>query len=328
MEKIKISVIIPVYNAADFVKQAVESALSQPETAEVVLVEDGSPDESLAACEELAAIYPKVHLYRHLNGKNLGAGATRNLAISKSTQDYLAFLDADDFFLPNRFTTARELFGTNPDLDGVYEAVGMYIQDDRGAERWDRAGRSRNQLVTLQKKVPPEELFETLIQGRFGYLLLDGLVIKRAAIGKSGWFDERLPLHQDTLFIEKLAAVARLLPGRLDEPVSMWRIHDHNRISAPRSHWQIYDMRMRLWYSLWCWCRETQDEARQQIVLKYFIARAMYLSRFNRLFPKGMYGLQKRLQLLMLPLDYPVVLREKVFWKAFVPDLGFWIKHH
>ena len=50
----KVSVIIPVYNAAPFVRQAVESALAQPETAEVVLVEDNSPDNSLEICQQLA----------------------------------------------------------------------------------------------------------------------------------------------------------------------------------------------------------------------------------------------------------------------------------
>ena len=52
----QVSVVTPVYNAAPFIAEAIESALMQPETAEVVLVEDGSPDDSLRVCQELALL--------------------------------------------------------------------------------------------------------------------------------------------------------------------------------------------------------------------------------------------------------------------------------
>ena len=81
----EVSVVIPVYNAAAFVTQAVESALAQPEVREVVLVEDCSPDDSLAVCRQLAEKYPQVNLFQHPGGVNRGAGPSRNLGITKST---------------------------------------------------------------------------------------------------------------------------------------------------------------------------------------------------------------------------------------------------
>ena len=66
-----ISVIIPVYNAAKFVEEAVESALAQPETSEVILVEDGSPDNSFEVCRALTEKYPKVTLMQHPGGVRL-----------------------------------------------------------------------------------------------------------------------------------------------------------------------------------------------------------------------------------------------------------------
>ena len=98
-----VSVVIPVYQAAAFVEQAVESALAQPETGEVLLVEDGSGDGSLAECERLAAGDGRVRLLRHPNGENRGAGASRNLGIEQSTCPLVAFLDADDYYLLGRF---------------------------------------------------------------------------------------------------------------------------------------------------------------------------------------------------------------------------------
>ena len=84
----QISVIIPVYNAEDFVTLAVESALAQPETGEVILIEDGSPDNSLTICQELEEKYNKVRLLRHPHGRNKGAAASRNLGM-KSWRRYV-----------------------------------------------------------------------------------------------------------------------------------------------------------------------------------------------------------------------------------------------
>ena len=66
----KVSVVIPVYNAENFLETAVESALSQPEVAEVLLVEDKSPDNSLTVCKRLTQKYPNVRLLQHSDGKN------------------------------------------------------------------------------------------------------------------------------------------------------------------------------------------------------------------------------------------------------------------
>ena len=124
----EVSVVIPVYNAAAFVTQAVESALAQPEVREVVLVEDCSPDDSLAVCRQLAEKYPQVNLFQHPGGVNRGAGPSRNRGITKSTCPFIAFLDADDFYLPGRFAAARSVFERQADCDGVYDAVGMYYK--------------------------------------------------------------------------------------------------------------------------------------------------------------------------------------------------------
>src|SRR5690606_1248107 len=103
-----ISVIIPVYNAAAFVEQAVQSALTQPEVSEVILVEDGSEDKSLPICEKLASQNDIITLLRHPGGVNKGAGASRNLGIQHTKNEWIAFLDADDYYLENRFTNSLQ----------------------------------------------------------------------------------------------------------------------------------------------------------------------------------------------------------------------------
>lgn len=146
MSDFTVSVIIPVYNAAAFVSQAVESALAQPETAEVLLIEDGSPDNALEVCEELASKFEKVKLLRHPNGENRGAGASRNLGMKNVKFDYIAFLDSDDYYLPGRFSVASKVFRLDPACEGIYEAVAMQIESVEGMDRWQAAGKSDRQL--------------------------------------------------------------------------------------------------------------------------------------------------------------------------------------
>jgi glycosyltransferase involved in cell wall biosynthesis len=321
----RVSVAIPVYNAARYVREAVESALAQPETAEVLLVEDGSPDNSLAVCRELAAEHATVRLLRHPDGGNRGAGASRNLAVRQSNCDYVAFLDADDFYLPGRFSVAGQLFTTMPEIEGVYEAIGMYVEDKTGADRWAAAGRASGKLMTITEEILPEQLFVSLVKGNKGAFSPDGLVVRRTVFQKTGWFPERLSLHQDTVMNIKLAAVAKLVPGRLDEPVAMWRVHDQNRISAKRSNSRIYrDVVIMMWATLWQWGRENLGQEKQQLLVEAFLNAASFHSRFDRPFPHWARGIQKRVQLVMLPFAYPRIAGEVAFWRRFVPNLGFW----
>jgi glycosyltransferase involved in cell wall biosynthesis len=318
MKSFHVSVIIPVYNAADFVKQAVESALIQPQTAEVVLVEDGSIDNGWEICQKIASENNKIRLFRHPDGKNHGESASRNLAVQKSSCEYVAFLDADDFYLPDRFTTAEAMFSNDPELEGVYEAIGMYVEDEVGLQRWKDASRSVAPLTTMTKRVPPEELFANLIAGGDGVFSIVGLMVKRSIFEKTGYFDEILPLHPDTAFKFKAAAISKLAPGKLEEAVAMRRVHDHNRISAPRSNWAIYKMRLILWSTLWKWSRRHLDPEKQQLILKRMIMEAARLKRFNRQLPSRISRFRRSLQLLILPFEYPFVLKEGAFWRAFL----------
>ena len=105
-----ISVIIPVYNASAFLKKAVNSALQFEEVKEILLLEDCSTDDSLEICRKLAEENTKIKLFQHPDKGNHGAGASRNLGLSKASQDFISFLDADDYYLPNRFKAENELF--------------------------------------------------------------------------------------------------------------------------------------------------------------------------------------------------------------------------
>ncbi len=96
-----ISVIMPVYNAERYLEQAICSTLSQEGVLEIIAVDDGSTDQSRALLLSLAEKDPRIK--PHLNEKNMGVAAVRNLALSLATGDYLAFVDADDLVPPGAY---------------------------------------------------------------------------------------------------------------------------------------------------------------------------------------------------------------------------------
>lgn len=104
-----VSVIIPVYNASKTLKRAVTSAVNDPLVIEVIMVEDGSTDNSLQLCYELRDEFSKIHVFKHPNGVNKGASASRNLGVAKARGSWIQFLDADDELLPGKIATQLKL---------------------------------------------------------------------------------------------------------------------------------------------------------------------------------------------------------------------------
>ena len=208
-----ISVVIPVYKAAAFVTRAVESAIEQPETAEVILIEDGSDDNSFEVCTSLVEKYNKVKLYRHPGNANKGAGLSRNLGIEKSSGEYIAFLDADDYFLPERFTAERILFAKDKTIDGVYGALGFHYYSEEGKRKYKERG--YDELTTISSRIPSAEVpfsFIHLHDRARGQFHLDTLTLKKEVFaGKTEWFNS-YAMHEDTAFLVQLSINCRLEP--------------------------------------------------------------------------------------------------------------------
>lgn len=252
----KTSVIIPVYNAEKYVTKAVESALQFDEVYEVILVEDQSPDNALEVCKKLSEKYDRVKLYQHPDKGNHGAGASRNLGIENATSDFIAFLDADDFYLPNRFDAEKELF-KNPEVDGVYGAIGVHYWSEKAKEQYFPV--YGDKLTTVYKRYPAEDVFPGLIgmRGSFGLFSIDALTIRKSALEKmDALMKTDLKLHQDTDFLIRLAFYTKLYPGILDQAVAVRGVHESNRISQVDSgKVKPATTRILLWNHLKTWAQ-------------------------------------------------------------------------
>ena len=110
----KVSIIVPMYNAASFLKETLDSILNQTFTNfELILIDDCSKDNTL----EIANSFSDPRIYIVKNEKNLGAGGTRNKGIKLAQSTYIAFCDAEDIMFPNRLEEQYNFMEQHPDID-------------------------------------------------------------------------------------------------------------------------------------------------------------------------------------------------------------------
>lgn len=111
-----ISVIVPVYNVEKYLVDCIESVLSQiGDETEVILIDDGSTDNSSKICAEYMKKYPNK--IKTIHQRNAGLSAARNTGIKFANGKYLLFLDSDDFIFDNTMSHIRELLTKNSDVD-------------------------------------------------------------------------------------------------------------------------------------------------------------------------------------------------------------------
>ncbi|MCB0614145.1 MAG: glycosyltransferase family 2 protein [Phaeodactylibacter sp.] len=225
MDFMEVSVIIPVYNAAPFVEKAVRSALMQEEVKEVLVIDDGSTDGSWEILQKLMLDDDRVRLFQHPGGVNKGPGATRNVGLKSVRFEYVSFLDADDYYLADRFSETKATFLSHPDAGGVYEAVYLSKPVD-----------DCPQLITFQKNIPPGECLERFLIGDLGYFSIVGLTVKTSVLRNLGiTFRTDLRLAEDLDFIMEFCSRSSFYPGSLKDPVVIIQKHENNTTAVAYS---------------------------------------------------------------------------------------------
>jgi glycosyltransferase involved in cell wall biosynthesis len=213
----RVSVIIPAYNAAAYVAQAAESALAQTfAELEVIVVDDGSSDHT----GEILAIYGDRIQY--IRQDNRGPSAARNVAIAHARGEYLAFLDADDLWLPQKLERQVPLLDAQPDVALAYSLATIVDGDGR-----ERQMGGRPQLVG-QGQPQPTWMIAELIPGNCIPLLT--AVARRREVESAGMFDERIAHSEDWDLWFRLS---RLGPAVfLQEALAQYRVLSEARTAA------------------------------------------------------------------------------------------------
>ncbi len=221
----KVSVIIPVYNAAPFLDKSMQSALDQQQTGEVILIDDISTDGSWEKCEAWVMKDKRVRLFRNEGIK--GAGAARNVGLLNATFEYIAFLDADDYYLDGRFDVDEQLFEKIPNLlitANTTEIVTAMNNKKSGLNAIFNRG-TKIRFPNSFSKVTVYDFYAG------GTLHLNGITIKQTAIKKAGMFDVDLKQSEDTDFIFRLLQTGLVLSTDVGNIKAVYNIHHSNTIS-------------------------------------------------------------------------------------------------
>ena len=185
-----ISVVIPTYNCQHYIAEALESAIAQ-EASEVVVIDDGSTDNTRSVIDSFLSRSLKTEL-RYIRQSNQGVCAARNHGIRVSRGELVAFLDADDWYLPNKLAKQAALFVADPDLGLVQSG-------------WQRVSES-GQLIS---DVKPWETIPDLTLAnwlRYKTVLPSALMIRKCWLEKVGGFDPAFQAAEDVELVSRLAA--------------------------------------------------------------------------------------------------------------------------
>lgn len=307
-----VSVIIPVYNAQNFLEQAVLSALKHKEVQEIILVEDGSTDQSLKVAQELQKKHKEIKLFQHPNGENRGAGASRNVGITHATLDYIAFLDADDVFTDLRFTAEKEYF-THPKIEGVFGAIGVQFLSDKGKEQFQQKF-NKATLTTVNYPAEGKEVFKGLMHEDSGFGLffsLIGLTVRRDSLLKNNlWFNEGLKVHQDTDFIRRLSFYTYLKSGIIDQAVALRGVHDENRITQIKQYSSSFYYNINLLFrSIYHWVKS--ENSIEPFTQKHIYRMHVSFETANKK------GITKYVYFFSRAIGHPLLLKTRYRFHAF-----------
>jgi glycosyltransferase involved in cell wall biosynthesis len=176
-----VSVIIPAYNVAEFIGEALDSVLAQTFTDyEVIVINDGSPDSE--ALERVLAPYLSRIVY--LKQENRGVSAARNAGINAARGSLLAFLDADDTWLPNYLEVQVPRIQADPTIDVLYPNVMMFGDSTETGEEFMTICPSSGDVT-----------FERLLSQECN--VSNCSIARRDAIIRAGLFDEELRSVED-----------------------------------------------------------------------------------------------------------------------------------
>ena len=257
-----VSVIIPCYNAAAYVREAIDSALAQTyPNVEIVVVNDGSTNNVQTVLESY--IQKKSIIYIHQENK--GLSGARNTGIKSSHGEFIALLDADDMFLPNKLERQVGYLMAHPDCAVSYCDVFHYYEEEP------------EKMLRLNYDYPSgDAVFPALLYKNFVNPLT--VVLRRSVFDRVGYFDEPMKQFAEDWDFWVRAAYAGMHFDHLPETLAKYRmrktslsynrtlevkrkstvVHIFERLSAgmtpeerARYHMSsvLFHHRIRLWYA-------------------------------------------------------------------------------
>lgn len=191
MTPVKVSVLIPAYNAAAYIEQTLDSVLAQTwPHLEVIVVDDGSRDDTLAKAQRYASTTVQV-----VSQANAGASAARNRAFALATGDYIQYLDADDLLHPDKVKAQLECLAQRPEARLSASAWGMFY--DVPYEQ------SLRPTVLWRDYTDPVQWLVTAWENGV-WMQPSAWLTHRSLIEAAGPWNEQISLHDDGEFFSRV----------------------------------------------------------------------------------------------------------------------------
>jgi glycosyltransferase involved in cell wall biosynthesis len=215
------SAVIPAYNCERYVARAIRSVLAQREVSvECIVVDDGSSDATVSVVERFGT---SVRLIRQPNG---GAAAARNTGIAAARAPYIAFLDADDFWLDAKLLAQAQMLRAHPRLPLV-STLWTWLPSSTDPGQFDFSGPAPDPVA---RRILPG--WTSLL--RDPYLCTPTVVVSTEAANACGGFDSRLPSAEDVDFF------LRVCDGRpyglIEQPLAGCQLRQGSLTRTENSH--------------------------------------------------------------------------------------------
>ena len=233
----KVSIIIPVYNKAQYISNCLESLLKQDfDGFEIIAVDDGSTDDSGRICDDKAAYDSRIRVIHTENG---GVTAARRKGVEQATGEYIMFVDADDMLLPNAIRALYNAIESN----GADEVIGTY--KDQYDNCYDSGWRGF---------MPCEPLIRNLLSIRNSFCVLWGIMFRKSLLDGCLNAPREIVEREDSLMQIKclmknpkvffIADAVYLyyqdVPNQRKEKLEWIRIYDNELRQTLQPQWELY----------------------------------------------------------------------------------------
>ncbi|HEX2191138.1 MAG TPA: glycosyltransferase family 2 protein [Longimicrobiaceae bacterium] len=240
-----VTVVVPTYNRAGWLPATVASVLQQTRPPdEVLVVDDGSSDDTEAVCRAFPAPV------RYLRQTNAGVSAARNRGVREARGEWVAFLDSDDLWEPEKLEVQLAAHRAAPEAGwsitecvlvdgddrpvpgtrGLESAVPVFCEVGRDSRDWFAAAlrELRVEAAGAPHVAFVGDAFEMLFHGNV--VLPSAAMVRRDRFLQVGGFDEALRVAEDTEFFHRLAAASPVVV--VTSPLLRWRVGHEERLTA------------------------------------------------------------------------------------------------